>query len=148
MKRFLLATASVMGLGIAAPAFAQTSDSYVDQILGSNNTATVDQTASGGANNLSDVEQTGTGNTAKVTQSGSGGSGGSGGRGGSGEAWWDNESWILQNGTGHTAEVIQMSKGGWNSSEIQQFGRDNFAKVEQWGESDNWSRVIQYDASN
>jgi hypothetical protein len=144
MKRFLLTTASVVGLGIAAPAFAQTSDSYIDQIE-SGNSATVSQ-AAGSVDNYSSIRQEGTGNTATVVQGGSGGNAvsGVGGVSTGNEAWWDNRSWILQYGTGHTAEVRQLGIGAWNSSRIEQRGQDQYANVVQDGASDNWSEVKQF----
>jgi hypothetical protein len=149
MKRFVLGAASVMALGTAAPGFAQTSSSYIDQI-DTGNTATVGQTAAGSVDNFSKISQEGTGNTAKVVQSGVIGRGGSGSGGASdgSEEWWDNKSWILQYGTGHTAEVIQIADGGLNSSNIKQNGMDNYATVKQHGASDSWSDITQSSANN
>jgi hypothetical protein len=146
MKRFLLTTASLVGLGIAAPAFAQTNDSYIDQVE-SGNTATVGQMA-GGVDNYSSIRQEGTRNTANVVQGGSGGnaSSGAGGVSTGNEDWWDNRSWILQYGTGHTADVSQMGIGAWNSSRIEQHGQNQYTKVVQDGESNNLSEVKQFGA--
>jgi trimeric autotransporter adhesin len=144
MKSFVLAIASVVAVGIAAPAFGQASDQ-----IGPGNTATVSQTASGGADYFSDLYQEGTGDMAKVTQSGIGGSRSSGidGDSGDSENWWDNESWIHQYG-GNSADVSQTISDALNSSSIRQEGNDNIATVSQYGESDNSSAIIQYGANN
>ncbi|MBX2806236.1 MAG: hypothetical protein KTR19_09705, partial [Hyphomicrobiales bacterium] len=65
--RFTSATAIALFLGLSSPAFAQvtvnppvagTSDSQIEQI-GDTNSATVSQTASGGAGNASAINQAG-----------------------------------------------------------------------------------------
>jgi hypothetical protein len=73
MRRFVLMTASVVALGMAAPATAQAlgpNDAFIDQI-GDRNGATVSQTGSSGSGKGSDIDQI-SGNAAEVTQAGKG----------------------------------------------------------------------------
>jgi hypothetical protein len=73
MKRFLLMAASIVALGMAAPAKAQAlgpNDAFIDQI-GDSNRATASQAGSSAIGNGPDIDQI-NGNAAEVTQAGKG----------------------------------------------------------------------------
>lgn len=129
-KHVLMASAAVLALGLATPAFAG-NDSMIDQI-GSNNTAWATQ--SGGAANSSGIYQ-GTSTTdatdsqAYVTQSGTG----------------ENTSGVEQTGDNNYALINQIGAGGANYSDVTQADGDNSAIVTQTSSADdtNDSTVTQ-----
>jgi hypothetical protein len=157
----MTATAVALVLALSAPAFAdQISTSYVDQI-GSSNSATVSQWATGGNTNISDIDQTSwqkatvvqgglsSSNTSGVYQTGSGG--------GVADVWQEgnttsNTSWVTQDtnsATPNTATVKQYD-GVSNYSDIKQNSGDgNIAAVTQYGAGNvNSSWVTQSGSNN
>jgi hypothetical protein len=106
-KHLLLASAAILALAVASPAFAADNDSNIDQIAATNSSALVIQESTGGSTNLSTVLQLGNGDEAYVTQHGDA----------------SNTSHITQTGVagaGNVAGVIQMGTTGPNSSTIVQ----------------------------
>lgn len=141
MKKLFATAASVLVLGLATPAMAQSSSSTIDQI-GYSQDATVNQYGAG-ANNISAIEQgkniAGSNlNTVTTTQWGSNNI--------------ENYSTVKQDGVDNDASVIQSGDGwlnDYNWSLITQTGSENTASVSQSNLSlNNFSTIDQDGAKN
>lgn len=149
MKNLIATAVSVLALGFAAPAMAQTNSSTINQLGSSqtvnvdqigaaannsstvsqglnwggsaDNTANIGQAGTVGMNNISNAIQDGWNNLLKLDQSGNGFDGDV------------NFSYTNQAGSDNQIEVVQGNLVTDNTSLIDQYGNDNVAKVQQGG---------------